>query len=539
MKMHFNFRGLGVTVAAAVGAVAAGLFLGEMAVRELVVKMAQAHLEQYAARLVADDESLSAELRTALAAADASEHAACSAADIGYFRALIFESELVKDAGRWNQDGIRCSAALGAPHKPIEIGAPAFAQQDGTQIFMNVAAYRNHEPTTLLLARGNSYVVFTPQTRLHLEAVPMHFAITAMHAPTLKRGFLLGEDLSLSPKILAHEGIMRSGDHLYATLCSVRFFDCVTTWSTVDELIAANRNGYNAGIALSGAICGMVGFIFFSFYVNNKKLEKQLRRAIRAGRIGLAYQPIMELGTGRMAGAEALARWADDSQVNVPPDMFVRMAEEHGFIGELTKLVVHRVLRDFGEVLRYRNDFSVSINITAADLSDARFLPMLHKALASAKVEPARIAIEITESSTVRNQQAMETIRTLREQGHSVHIDDFGTGYSSLAYLHDLAVDAIKIDKVFTQAIGTESVTICILPQILSMAQALKLAVIVEGVETLEQAEYFIGADLPVFLQGYYFGKPQPFWQLLGLMAEGPRKFHLGLASGSRAKDVA
>ncbi len=104
----------------------------------------------------------------------------------------------------------------------------------------------------------------------------------------------------------------------------------------------------------------------------------------------------------------------------------------------------------------------------------------------------------------------METIRSLRQRGHRVHIDDFGTGYSSLAYLHDLSVDAIKIDKAFTQAIGTDSVTVGILPQILAMANALSLAVIAEGVETVEQAGYFADAHLGVIGQGWLFGRPMP-----------------------------
>jgi sensor c-di-GMP phosphodiesterase-like protein len=130
------------------------------------------------------------------------------------------------------------------------------------------------------------------------------------------------------------------------------------------------------------------------------------------------------------------------------------------------------------------------------------------------------VAIEITESSTVMREAAIETIRGLRERGHSVHIDDFGTGYSSLSYLHDLSVDAIKIDKAFTQAIGTGSVIVAILPQILAMAESLNLRVIVEGVETEEQASYFASAKQPVLAQGWLFGRPVPAKEFLRLLAE-------------------
>ena len=114
------------------------------------------------------------------------------------------------------------------------------------------------------------------------------------------------------------------------------------------------------------------------------------------------------------------------------------------------------------------------------------------------------------ESYTARQQVAKETILRLREKGHYVHIDDFGTGYSSLAYLHDLSVDAIKIDKAFTRAIGTDAVTVTILPQILTMADTLGLRVVVEGVETPEQAQYFARADQSIYAQGWLFGRPVP-----------------------------
>jgi sensor c-di-GMP phosphodiesterase-like protein len=188
----------------------------------------------------------------------------------------------------------------------------------------------------------------------------------------------------------------------------------------------------------------------------------------------------------------------------------VRIAEERRFVGKLTELVVHHVLREFSKKLREDDQFRININITAADLADSTFLPMLEGALAKFGVLPRSVAIEVTESSTVRVETAKEAIRQLRARGHSVQIDDFGTGYSSLAYLNELCVDTIKVDRVFTRAIGTDAVTVGILPLILSMAETLHLNVIVEGIETVEQAAYFAGLDAPVLGQGWLFGRPIP-----------------------------
>jgi sensor c-di-GMP phosphodiesterase-like protein len=143
---------------------------------------------------------------------------------------------------------------------------------------------------------------------------------------------------------------------------------------------------------------------------------------------------------------------------------------------------------------------------------------MLNHALEQAGVAPQSLVIELTEGSTVQYKTAMETIVRLHQRGHSVHIDDFGTGYSSLSYLHDLSVDVIKIDRSFTQSVGTGAVTAGIVPQILSIAEALNLRVIAEGIETPEQAEYFAAQAHSILGQGWLFSRavvPDEFHRLL------------------------
>jgi len=216
----------------------------------------------------------------------------------------------------------------------------------------------------------------------------------------------------------------------------------------------------------------------------------------------------VSLTGGEIVGAEALARWTDEDGVAVDPEIFIKIAEERGFVGEITRLVVRRALGEFAEILQANPAFQLSINVAAADLSDPRFLPMLNGELKRAGVPAANLAIEITESSTARHEVAIKTILRLRQMGHSVHIDDFGTGYSSLSYLQDLSVNAIKIDRTFTQAIGTEAVTLAILPQILALAEALHLQVIVEGIETSLQANYFSNGEQPILGQGWLYGRP-------------------------------
>jgi sensor c-di-GMP phosphodiesterase-like protein len=499
-----------LTLIVAVAATAIGTAGGFLLVRAISVRITEIRLEEYAARIMADGEASSAELRTVLAAVGASGNPPCSAAEISYFRNLIFESDFLKDAGRMSGGKVECSAALGRLSNPRGQSAPDFTQQDGSQIYKNLAPYQNASLTVITLRLGDSFVVFTPYTRMHLEPLPMHYSETATDEPSQKAGRLLGEPSKASLPILTTEGVARVGDSLYATRCSIRFFSCVTAFTSIPEVVQANRARFAGGVALCGLLSGAFAVVISLLYRRNKGIEHQLRRAIAKDKLRVFYQPIVHLASRRIVGAEALARWTNEEGTAIGPDVFVKIAEQSGFVGAITKLVLRHALRDLGATLRERPDLRLSINIAAADLSDPEFLPMLEGSLERADVPARSLAIEITEGSTVRRDVAIEAICRLRARGHSVHIDDFGTGYSSLAYLHELSVDAIKIDRAFTQAIGTEAVTMAILPNILALASALNLRVIAEGVETEEQASYFAEGDDSILVQGWLFGRPAP-----------------------------
>jgi sensor c-di-GMP phosphodiesterase-like protein len=313
------------------------------------------------------------------------------------------------------------------------------------------------------------------------------------------------------------------GDTLYATHCSSKYFNCFTAFVDSRKVLNAQSSQFVASAGLGGLAGFLIGTLWAILYRRTHSMVQQLRKAIHDDKLRLVYQPIVQLGTRRVVGAEALARWTDDDGFAVSPELFVMIAEESGFVTELTQSVVRCALREFGDTLRGQPDFGLSINVTATDLSDPVFLPMLERSLAASGVPAQSLTIEITESSTARKETALEAIRQLREKGHSVHIDDFGTGYSSLSYLHSLSVDAIKIDKSFTHAIGTEAVTIGILPQIMAMANALNLQVVVEGVETEQQAGYFAAIDGGIRAQGWLFGYPVPVDEFLRTLDESEK----------------
>ncbi len=504
-----------VTLAATILAAVLGTLSGYLLGRAISLRLAQRKLAQDSDRMIVIVEMFSKETRAALAQINAAQFPFCSDAEMVFVRTLVFQSHYLKDGGHIVDGRIVCSATLNSVELPKRKIAPDFSQPDGTLI------YRDHSPILIgnlravAVQSGNSYVVYTPHILDFMHVTTSRFLLTAPSAPGMMLTSESDTDQARTKQLRINQAISREGharvdDTYYVTRCSARYFKCVSANISIPDALRIDRSMLIL-FSISGGFAGAIlGFLSSLLYRRNRSMEQQLRRAIRRDKLRVVYQPIVNLVSRRIIAAEALARWTDEEGLAVGPDVFIKIAEERGFVGEITELVVRHALRDLGGTLRSHPDFRLSINVAATDLADPKFLPMLEESLRQAGVPAERMAIEITESSTARQEVAIAAIRQLRQKGHEIHIDDFGTGYSSLSYLHALSINAIKIDRSFTQAIGTEAVTMSILPQILSMALALKLQVIVEGVETVEQADYFapMRNSGSILGQGWLFGRP-------------------------------
>jgi sensor c-di-GMP phosphodiesterase-like protein len=486
----------------------AGASCGYELGRTLTLRIAQEKLIQKAASTLAQEEISSRETRAMLASINVSHFRSCSNAEIGWFRNLIFQSQFLKDAGRIRGGRIACSATLGRLERPVELPDPDFAQTDGTSVYKRFAPFRVGELPVVAVQLEDAYVVVNPFMDAGRDMGMMHLTTRSIGDPDWHKGGFGGSSTLEARELLTRDGHGRFGAHLFATRCSPLYFNCVTESISIEDALGSDRRQSRVFLSLGAAIGAVLGFVCSLFYRRNRSLANQLHRAIAADELEIVYQPIMELENWRLAGVEALSRWTDDEGFAVSPDVFVRVAEERGFVGQLTRLVVRRALADLAGVVAARPDFRISINVSAMDFSDPEFLPMLDRAFAESAVPRRNVAFELTETGTLRRDAVIDTIRRLHQEGHQIHIDDFGVGYSSLSYLKDLSADALKIDRSFTQSIGTDSIGVAIIPQILAIAEALHMRVIVEGIETVQQAAYFSSANQPLFGQGWFIGKP-------------------------------
>jgi diguanylate cyclase (GGDEF)-like protein/PAS domain S-box-containing protein len=240
------------------------------------------------------------------------------------------------------------------------------------------------------------------------------------------------------------------------------------------------------------------------------QLRTELDQALADGAFKLAYQPIVDLHTGRTCGFEALARWEHPRRGTVPPLEFIQLAEESGLIVPLGAWVLRTAVTAAAGWLGLRpTDRSyISVNVSVRQFRTPGFVDQVLTELVRSGLPAECLVLEITESLLLADQEQIRAdLTTLRQAGIGVSIDDFGTGYSSLSYLHQVPVDALKLDKSFVDTISTSSQQFDLVNGIVQMAGTLQLDVVAEGIETSEDLALLIEAGCR-FGQGYLFARP-------------------------------
>ncbi len=250
-------------------------------------------------------------------------------------------------------------------------------------------------------------------------------------------------------------------------------------------------------------------------------LERDLRQALQErGQLWVAYQPIVELGSRRMVGVEALARWNHPERGQVSPMEFIAIAEESGLIEELGAWVLRQACSDTAELLRpMPEDFewTVAVNLSRAQILKDSLPELVARTLSDTGLPARRLHLEITESMAMQDTCAVATLTALRRTGVRLALDDFGTGYSSLSSLDQLPLDAIKIDRSFVARMSSNAYQTALVEATLRVANSLRLEVVAEGIEDEMQAAtlHALGCQLG---QGWHFGRPMPADRLLALL---------------------
>lgn len=240
-------------------------------------------------------------------------------------------------------------------------------------------------------------------------------------------------------------------------------------------------------------------------------LETELRRALDLGELTLVYQPLVELRTGRVSGFEALARWHHSEMGQISPADFIPVAEECGLIVPLGRWALDeaaRTIRKWDALGATEGQFGISVNLSAVQLQRDDVVEAVSSALAGADVSGDRITLELTESAFISDPAgAKALLDRLKALGVGLAMDDFGTGYSNLAYLQQLPIDILKIDRSFVSEMMIDKDKRAIVQTVLSLAHALGMKTTAEGIETAEISQVLKRLGCSVG-QGYYFARP-------------------------------
>jgi diguanylate cyclase (GGDEF)-like protein len=258
---------------------------------------------------------------------------------------------------------------------------------------------------------------------------------------------------------------------------------------------------------------------------NHLRLAEQLRAAIDAEQLTLHYQPQLDLRSGEIATVEALVRWPHPTLGLIPPAKFLPLAEEAGFMADVTALVLGQALEQCAAWRSRGSEVNVSVNVSASDLTDPALRRRVEELLARYGLPPSCLVIEITETSIiVEFEKAREAVGDLRALGVVVSIDDFGAGFTSLAYLSGLAVGELKLDRALIAQLtgGHTRRDLQLVKATVELGHALGLRVVAEGIDSQETLDLVSGLGCDI-AQGYFIATPKPAHKLaLRASAQAP-----------------
>lgn len=437
----------------------------------------------------------------------------CSPQDIKLMRQIDLGSSYIKVVGRVAHDTLLCTSQGVA--NPVALGKPDLVTEQGVAEYFNKDL--GSQPPHLLnvFAIGTFAVIVDPNLAVDVstEGPDVELAVFVPSSANRDRVAAQGQNFPSQwfdePNQGANQGLLSTiidNGYLVSRVSSANW-DIGVVAATPQNYIFQRISHFALIFLPIGLLCGAIFSLMVGLMTRmHSSFPTMLRRALKDGSLYVLYQPVVELTTRRVIGAEALVRWRSRI-ADMRPDYFIPQAEQCGMIQLITQQVLAMVARDLPQFLKMDPSFCVAVNFSAADLCDSRTLDAMDQFLRVSGARPENIEVEATERAFLQGPDTAEIIDALRAKGFSVAIDDFGTGYSSLSCLQSLSLDTLKIDRAFVDTINTDGATSQVVLHIIEMAHSLHLEMVAEGVETEPQAQYLVKRGVR-YAQGWHFGRP-------------------------------
>ena len=427
----------------------------------------------------------------------------CSDDKRARLREATMDYSYLQAIGYVSDDRIVCSA-IGPRGDGVDLGPPSYVSPRGTRVHLSTSI--GGSLPLLVIDGGGFAAAFHPDTLidvstgisdLSLGVYSISARLPWAHRGTFDPAWML--DLKEGS-----ETIFFDGTHLLAIKASEKFDTAAYVAVPLTDLKARMR-AFMVILLPIGLILGAAMATAIVFLARQRtSLPAVLRTALKRKEFVLHYQPIVELASGHMVGTEALLRWPSNKQIGMRPELFVQAAEDCGLIQRFTEYVLAQVAIDGPPFFARYPGAYISVNLSPVYLRSNDVVAWLRRLVTTPGIAPSNIIVELTERSFLEPTSASQVIGKVQAMGIRVAIDGFGTGSSSLSPLAHLRADYLKIDKVFVDAVGTDSVTSEVVSHIIEMAKSLNLTVISEGVETQAQADLLRKQGV-TFAQGWLF----------------------------------
>ena len=330
---------------------------------------------------------------------------------------------------------------------------------------------------------------------------------------------MLSEGTLIAAPPEGYEGAAEDGDTIRAQNQSTRY-PLLATATVSRGAVFAEHGDLRAVGALIGAVLALltIALALLLPWRSRSNPIAEMERALEANEFVPYYQPVVDLRSGAIVGAEVLMRWRKRDGTVIPPAVFIPLAESTGLILEMTRAMMRAARDEFAQVLSLRPRVKFGFNLTARHFSNQAVVEEIREIFAGSPIRLSQIVLEVTEREPLEDlDTARRVIAALQELGCKVAIDDVGTGHGGLSYMLKLGANHIKIDKMFIDAIGTERYSTTIIETLVELAHSMRMEIFAEGVENFDQVKYLRERGI-VLAQGYAFAPPLPgslFRQLL------------------------
>ncbi len=423
----------------------------------------------------------------------------CSAEELERFKALTFHSSFIADLGRLDEGRLTCSATWGdLAARPLP--PPTFHLGNSRVWLSEDLAGTQYEGTTLIARDG----IFSVSSTSAFDG------IDGLATSTSTLSIVAGNRSYTIRKLQPGTAAAAQATTVHSRTCSTQNTVCVVV-ETPRRSVAGLPGWVLALMLCLSAIAGAVGACVLARRRNAQhgSIHARLDQAIKQGEIKLVYQPLCRIRDQQLVGFEALSRWHPDAGEDIPPSVFVPIARQFNLTPLLFRHVLARALQELGPSLRRHPKMYVSVNAEPHDLAQPNVVRYLDALLREAGLGPSQIRIEVTEREQLCA-VGKANIGELEAMGYKLLIDDFGTGSANFSHLAESPFQGVKIDRMFVTAITEDSPLRSVLPGMYQIARNLGMDVIIEGIETPQQASLLRELAADAVGQGWHYGYPLP-----------------------------